>query len=115
MSVLRLCSLAAIAGLSAPAILVGCWYLVNSRDVHWLADELFLERITLMLWPSSFALVAGYPSLGWNSFGLTVATNVAIYVGLAALIWFGLNRSKLIFSVPLLVIGTIWSWAILWR
>jgi hypothetical protein len=109
----------AVAGLVVPLLLTLVWRLVNSASSHSLSFEIALERLTLMVWPSSWALLAGAGS-GSDAFGLKLLAlaatiNIVVYMMLGALLWYGLKRSHAALSIPIALVGVLWVWALFFR
>jgi hypothetical protein len=109
----------AIAGVVVPLLMSSVWWLTNSLSKHSLSFEIVLERITLMVWPSSFALLAGAgfgdASLGWRLITVSMAINAIVYTVIGALLWYGLKRNYLVLTIPVMAIGALWIWALFFR
>jgi hypothetical protein len=59
-----------------------------------------------LLW--SFADADGFDPSSWTHLALAGLVNAALYALLAALIWWGLGRSKALLLVPALLVALFW-------
>jgi hypothetical protein len=113
MKLRTLVSYFALAGAVVPVLLGAVWWSINTASSHNLTAEVVLEKITLVLWPSSAAMVAG---AGWDNatmsaslFLVALAINVVLYIVVGAMVWYGIRKSHLWLFLPILVLGGIWG------
>jgi hypothetical protein len=114
MSLRSFVSYFALAGAVVPILLGATWWSINSASIHNLSLEIVMEKITLILWPSSAAMVAG---AGWSSsamgvelFFLALGVNVILYSGVGVAVWFGITKSHLWLMLPVAAVGALWGW-----
>lgn len=119
MSLVQVLKISATVGLVVPVFLTGAWWLVNSATPHDLSFEIAMERFTVMVWPSSFALLAGAGSssgyFSWQLTGVATIINVMVYTVLGALCWYGYHRSRIVLAAPVALVLALWFWALFIR
>jgi hypothetical protein len=107
----------ALAGAVGPILLGGLWWVINNASSHNLSFEIVMEKITLLLWPSSFALLMGAgfsnDAMSVKLFLLAMAINVALYSVLGALVWCGIVKSHILLLLPITAIGALWTWLLM--
>lgn len=104
-------------GVIVPILLSGLWLLVNSASIHNITFEIVLEKITLLLWPSSISLLGG---AGFSSHALSIklqllsiVVNAILYGVLGLLAWYGVMKSRIFLLLPIVTVGAIWSWLLM--
>src|SRR5712692_10597244 len=114
MNLRSLVSYFALAGAVGPILLGAAWWSINSASSHNLSLEIVMEKITLVLWPSSAAMVAGAgwgnTAMGGKLFFLALVVNVILYSVVGAAVWYGIRKSHLWLMVPVVAVGTLWGW-----
>ncbi|MGE8174921.1 hypothetical protein [Pseudomonas fluorescens] len=99
----------AITGAVIPVVLHSIWQMNNSINFFDTSASIILQKTTLILWPSSFFMLA---TTGDALYPLSALTNVALYTALGAGIYYGLARHRLILIIPILMISLI-EWRLL--
>ena len=114
MSFARFMIWSSVTGVIVPFIFGVTWWLVNSHSGISVGVKIALEKVTLVLWPSSIVMLAE-TSDRWFSlklFLLASLVNVVLYTGLGACIWYGLTKYRVILLLPIIVVSIIW-WKLL--
>jgi len=108
----RISILSASLGALVPVVLRVIWWLVDSYSVVSTGGKIVLEKITLVLWPSSFFLLSASSDKVFAAKLLVVSvlTNVVLYWGLGITIFYGLTRFRILLLAPIIVMTTIWWW-----
>jgi hypothetical protein len=112
MSLIKFTGLFMAAGFLIPIVF---WFLSTwtdySRSIK-LSHQVYIERIMLMLWPTSIINLAGAADdiFAQQLFLISAASNVLIYGLFGLLMWFGIRRHRWVL-VPLFI-GLILLW---WR
>jgi hypothetical protein len=104
----------ALVGGIVPILLNVVWRVINNASSHNLSFEIVMEKITLLLWPSSVALLAG---AGFNNnamsiklFFLATVMNVVLYSVLGASVWYVIGKSRILLLLPITAVGALWYW-----
>lgn len=114
MGLLSFVSRFALGGTAGPILLGAVWWCVNNASGHNLSLEIALEKITLVIWPSSLALTAGAgfgnTSMSTKLFVLAMILNVILYSVVGVLVWYGLRKHHVLLLLPVFGIGALWIW-----
>jgi hypothetical protein len=114
----RLLIFAAMAGVSVPGVFLLLWSGLERwrRPVDSLEDSVLI--LQQMVWPSSvMMMVASNPDdsrLYWSALALSVASNVALYVILASVLWLGVARGNRAYYVAVAAALLALWWLVLW-
>jgi predicted membrane protein len=107
----------ALAGAVVPVLLNILWWVINNTSSHNLSFEIVMEKITLLLWPSSIALLAG---AGFSNYAmsiklllLAVIINVILYSVLGLSVWYGFAKNHILLLLPIAAVGALWSWLLM--
>jgi len=104
----------ALAGAFVPIALGSVWYVINNASNHNLSFEIVMGKITLLLWPSSFSLLAGAgfnnQAMGAKLFLLAVIINIILYSVVGTLVWYGIVKNHILLLFPIAAIATLWGW-----
>jgi predicted membrane protein len=107
----------AFAGAVGPLLLTIVWWFINSASRHNLSFEIVMEKITLLLWPSSITLLAGAgfsnSEMSKELLFLAMTINVVLYGAIGILVWYGIAKSRLMLLLPITAIGAIWGWLLM--
>jgi hypothetical protein len=98
-----------VAGIVAPLSLEAMWWSYNNGWIN--AKRLMLERLTLVLWPTSLPFLVG-PSWTPVNFLISMLCNMFLYVAVGAMFWFGVTKYRVFLAVPILLIAGLW-WRLL--
>lgn len=94
-------------GIAVPLSLEAIWWSHNNGWIH-VQHSLQLQRLTLVLWPSSFLLLGR----AWFLLPISVFTNAALYLVIGTMLWFGITKHKAILVVPVALLAGVW-WRLL--
>lgn len=114
MSKIRYISLFAIGGLIIPLIFQAAWWVVNKYPAINLKLGLGIQKLMLVLWPSSLMMLPAssdgnlYPSL----LLISLAVNVVLYAVIGTAIWYGFRKHHVILVLLAAVLAVIW-WRLL--
>lgn len=104
----------ALAGTFVPIVLGAVWYVINNASSHNLSFEIVMGKITLLLWTSSFSLLAGAGfnnnSMGMKLFLLAVIINIILYSVVGMSVWYGIVKNHILLLLPIAAIVTLWGW-----
>lgn len=102
--------LSALLGVALPVLLQFVRWTEMARAIGGLDGELTLDRVALVLWPSSiFLLASDNPSpLGVDGFLLyAIAANVILYIAVGSLLWAAMRRTRVAWVPLVLIVGLI--------
>src|SRR5262249_31948888 len=101
-------------GLLIPLVLQFIWDSVE-RTMD-LRSQVVLEKLTLIIWPTSIATLAASPdpSVERGLFVGSVVLNVVLYGVLGIFAYLGLRKHRLFFVPPSLLLLVVW-WRLLGR
>ena len=110
MSFVRFLAWFAIGGVLVPLIFQVVWWLVDRYQPANLDLGLGVQRIMLILWPSSLMMLpAGSDeSLFLVALSISIVVNVVFYVAIGVAIWYGFRKHHVILVLLAIVIGVIW-------
>lgn len=104
----------ALGGVVGPFLLSAVWWWFNTISSHGQAIEVALRKFTLIIWPSSLALLVGAgfsnTSLSSKLFLFSMILNVILYSVVGVFIWYGLRRHHVLLLPPVLGIVALWVW-----
>lgn len=114
MSMARFISLFAVGGVVVPLIFQVVWWVLNKYPAIELKSGLGLQKLMLLLWPSSLmVLPAGSDeSLLPVALLISIAVNVVLYVAIGAVIWYGFRKHHVVLVLLAAVMAVIW-WRLL--
>jgi len=106
----------AVGGAGVSLLLATIWWAINHGSHRSPSLEGVLERITLMVWPSSFVLISADASMSASfvleGLAVAIALNALLYLVLGALLWYGFRKRRLFLPIPIGLIGGFWLWTI---
>lgn len=110
MTFVRFTAIFAAIGLLVPLLFRGAWYFLNQStnlNVH-----IVVERLMLLLWPTSLMTLPASPDPSFETklFLFSLVANVIVYSIIGALVWLGLRRHVVFFTVAGLPLIAIWWW-----
>ncbi|MDC0948161.1 hypothetical protein OAS86_02295 [Gammaproteobacteria bacterium] len=110
----RFLSLFALGGVVVPLIFQVIWWLVNRYQMTNLDLQIGIQKLVLILWPSSLmTLPAGSDeSLLPVALLIAIAVNVVLYIVIGLAIWYGFKKHYLFFVLVAIVMVVMW-WRIL--
>jgi hypothetical protein len=102
----------ALAGAVVPIALEVLWWVTNRSQALSLEARIALEKVTLVLWPTSFGMFAATSdrTLAISLLVLTTVGNVVLYSAIGVALWYGVARRKVYLIVPIAALSTIWWW-----
>jgi len=102
----------ALSGAVVPMVLELMWWLINKSSSWSLNAKICLQKITLVLWPTSYGMLAATSDrvLAIKLFLLTTLGNVVLYTVLGMLLWYGLAKQRVFLVVPIALLSVIWWW-----
>lgn len=107
----------ALAGAFGPFVLSPVWYVINNASSHNLSFEIVMEKITLLLWPSSFSLLAGAGfnnnTMGIKLFLLAVIINIILYSVVGMSVWYGVTKNHVFLMLPIVAVAMLWGWLLM--
>lgn len=114
MSMARFISLFAVGGVVVPLVFQVIWLGVNRYPAIELKLGLGLQKIMLVLWPSSLMMLpAGSDeSLLPVALLISIAVNVVLYIAIGAAIWYGFRKHYVVLVLLAVVMAVMW-WRIL--
>ena len=114
MNFTKLLSWCAFSGALISILLRVVWGWVNSHAPLSLSANLVLQKITVIIWPSSVVLLAATSdqSMANKLFVISLLVNVVLYMLVGALVWLGLNKHFSFFALLALGLAAIW-WRLL--
>jgi hypothetical protein len=100
------------AGFLIPIVFRFLWTWIEHSGSISFTNQLYIQRIMLMLWPTSIINIAGAGNdvLAERLFLISAASNVVIYGLFGLLMWFGLRHHRWVLVA--LFVGLILLW---WR
>jgi hypothetical protein len=112
MNITRASTLSASLGAIVPVVFRAVWWIVDSNSLVGTSGKIVLEKITLILWPSSFFMLAAdsNAALGLRLFLFSLLANAILYGGIGVALFYGLTRYKALLLAPIVVMSTIWFW-----
>ena len=97
-----------IAGFVIPVLFTLFW---NCYETAISFEQgLWIERLMLILWPSSFFMMgtAGHNGIEYEVLSVSIVVNIVLYTVLGLLIWFGLNKQKWILYIVFILVTLGW-------
>ena len=112
----RFVASAVTVGVAIPAL----WYVAqwaflegDSGLSHLVLSSYRFDRVLLALWPSSVFLMADPEERSVAIPAAAIAVNALLYGAVGWLVWFGLNRRRLM--LPVVAVGVLAGWYSLQR
>lgn len=104
----------ALGGALVPLLFRAIWSLVNAYQSANLTLQTRIEKLMLMLWPSSVMTLPGDSdeALSTKLLLLSIFVNVAFYVAIGVAVWFGVKKNNIILLLLAIVIVALW-WRVL--
>ena len=114
MSFIRFLAWFAFSGVVIPLVFQVVWWLVNRFGVGGLDVQLSIQKLMLILWPSSLMMLpAGSDeSLLPVALLLSIAANVVLYAVIGAAIWYGFKKQHVVLIFVAIAISVMW-WRVL--
>jgi hypothetical protein len=110
---MRFISLFAVAGVLVPVVFQVVFWIVGNYPAIERSIGYGLQKLMLMLWPSSFVmLAASQESLYLGLLLMSIALNVVLYAAIGSAVWYGLNKHYVIIALLAAAIVIMW-WKIL--
>lgn len=114
MSFTKLLSWCALSGALVPILLrtIGGW--VDSYAHLSLSANLVLQKITVIVWPSSVVMLAATSDQGMaiKLFMISMLINTILYILVGVLVWLGINKHFSYFALLAFGLGVVW-WRLL--
>jgi hypothetical protein len=110
----RFISLFAAGGVLVPLVFQAVWWVVNRYPAIELKLGLGLQKLMLVLWPSSLMILpAGSDeTLLPVALLISIAVNVVLYVAIGAAIWYGIRKYHMVLVLLAVVMAVVW-WRVL--
>jgi len=112
----RFTGIFALVGVVIPILFRLTWWLIYYFEyrLHDLEFHIAVEKLMLMLWPTSIMLMAERPDAGPVSsvFIISTGANVIVYAAIGFLIWLGLRKHIVYFILAGAAILLLW-WRLL--
>src|SRR5260221_8283362 len=103
----RTVSYFAVTGMAVPIIFQLVWWIVDiygrSASQLWIP----LQKLMLVLWPTSLIGLRAPPGAVLGFFVLAMAANVVLYAIVGSAVWYGLVKHRAALLLPVILMGGI--------
>lgn len=116
MSQRRFVALAAVTGIAVPLAWQAVYFSFLRGDpalINLIMSGGHLDRVLIVLWPSWLFLLADPEERSVAIPAAAIAVNAFLYAAVGWLVWFGLNRQRLM--LPVVAVGLLAGWSALLR
>jgi predicted membrane protein len=90
------------------------WQAIDNASSHNLSFDIAMEKITLLLWPSSVALLVGAGfdnnAMSIKLFFLSTVVNVILYSVLGVSVLYAMDKRRILLLLPITAVGVLWYW-----
>ena len=117
MSQRRFVAIAVVVGAAVPVVwLVIYWAFLrgNPELINSVMSVGHFDRVLVAVWPSWVFLIADPEERSVTIPALAIAINVLLYGVVGWLIWFGLNRNRLVLGVVAMALTAGWYFLLRW-
>ena len=114
MTLMRFAMWSSVAGAIISIAIRAVWGAVNSSLSIGVGVKVALQKITLILWPSSLLMMAATSDrmFSLKLFLISTLMNVVLYSGVGVCVWYGLTKNRILLLAPIVVMSVIW-WRLL--
>lgn len=103
----------AVAGVLVPLLFQVLWWIVGNYPSIEQSIGYSLQKLMLMLWPSSFVMMASIQeSMYLVLLLISITVNVILYVTIGSVIWYGLKKHFVVIVFLAIILVLMW-WRIL--
>lgn len=108
----RFISWFALCGILVPLSFQVIWWLVDRYLTFNISFELGVQKVMMVLWPSSIMMLPAGSDENFFLVGITISViiNIILYTSIGVAVWYGIKKSYLI-----LVLVGIAIFALSWR
>lgn len=109
----RFTLIAAAIGVILPGLIIAAYRIPGAvGPMKWLAAQVRLDLVLLLLAPSSVILMADYDNTSFVLAAACLIANACLYGVLGWLIWTAWHRSRGMLAVPAFIVASIWILAL---
>jgi hypothetical protein len=114
MKIIRFIIWFALFGLLIPLSFQTIWWLIDRYQFYNLRLELGIQKVMLVLWPSSIMMMPAGSDERYFIVAIIVSTviNIVFYTSIGVAVWYGIKKHYSILLLPCIVILAI-AWKML--